>query len=302
MPLSSLESPYRAFPSRGAVPALAGLLLPCGFAFDRPTARHGPRDSRPLSPARRPLRHGEHEARRTGRPGRRFPGVARRRPFACCHARRRRLVSDRPGSPDSAAGTPASKLCSPRESVPAMTACPGQGAVDRPLLSWASFPSKACSSSPRVRYARGRSSTGTSPISPHPREPSPGHAYSPGRAPAVGSRTHDPPASPGRSNPDSPPSGSDPARARFREAHARRSPAPPAFASETCYPRPLSAAPRASHVLRPRTARRGHAGGPRRRSFSVCWWAGLSRGRPSLVGFCPSSNRLACASGRRRAA
>jgi len=31
-----LESPYRAFPSRGAVPALAGLLLPCGFALDSP--------------------------------------------------------------------------------------------------------------------------------------------------------------------------------------------------------------------------------------------------------------------------
>jgi hypothetical protein len=31
-----LESPYRAFPSRGAVPALAGLLLPCGFAHDSP--------------------------------------------------------------------------------------------------------------------------------------------------------------------------------------------------------------------------------------------------------------------------
>jgi len=35
MPLASLERPSRAFPSRGAVPALAGLLLPCGFAFDR---------------------------------------------------------------------------------------------------------------------------------------------------------------------------------------------------------------------------------------------------------------------------
>jgi len=117
-----LESPFRAFPSRGAVPALAGLLLPCGFALDRPTARHGPWVSRHLSPARRPLRHGEHEARRTGRPGRRFPGVARRRSFACCHARVRRLSSDRPGSPDSAAGTPASKLCSPRESVPVTVA------------------------------------------------------------------------------------------------------------------------------------------------------------------------------------
>jgi len=32
MPLASLELPFRAFPSRGAVPALAGLVLPCGFA------------------------------------------------------------------------------------------------------------------------------------------------------------------------------------------------------------------------------------------------------------------------------
>jgi len=36
IPLAPLESPFRAFPSRGAVPALAGLLLPCGFAFDLP--------------------------------------------------------------------------------------------------------------------------------------------------------------------------------------------------------------------------------------------------------------------------
>jgi hypothetical protein len=34
MPLASLERPSRAFPSRGAVPALAGHMLPCGFAFD----------------------------------------------------------------------------------------------------------------------------------------------------------------------------------------------------------------------------------------------------------------------------
>lgn len=29
------ETPSRAFPSRGAVPALAGLVLPCGFVVDR---------------------------------------------------------------------------------------------------------------------------------------------------------------------------------------------------------------------------------------------------------------------------
>jgi hypothetical protein len=38
-----LESPYRAFPSRGAVPALAGLLLPCGFAHDSPNGAARPK-------------------------------------------------------------------------------------------------------------------------------------------------------------------------------------------------------------------------------------------------------------------
>jgi len=38
MPLASLELPSRAFPSRGAVPALAGHLLPCGFALRPPPA------------------------------------------------------------------------------------------------------------------------------------------------------------------------------------------------------------------------------------------------------------------------
>jgi len=38
-----LESPYRAFPSRGAVPALAGLLLPCGFALDSPNGAARPK-------------------------------------------------------------------------------------------------------------------------------------------------------------------------------------------------------------------------------------------------------------------
>jgi hypothetical protein len=62
------------------------------------------------------------------------------------------------------------------------------------------------------------------------------------------------------------PSGSDPAGKRFREAPARRSPAPPVLRGrlaplppargETCCPRPLSAAPRASRVLRPRSTTR----------------------------------------------
>jgi len=47
------------------------------------------------------------------------------------------LVSDRPGSPDTAAGTPASKPCSPRESVPFSDHHPGQGMIARSVLSWA---------------------------------------------------------------------------------------------------------------------------------------------------------------------
>jgi hypothetical protein len=36
-----MELPFRAFPSRGAVPALAGLLLPCEFDIRPPPARRG---------------------------------------------------------------------------------------------------------------------------------------------------------------------------------------------------------------------------------------------------------------------
>jgi hypothetical protein len=112
-----LESPYRAFPSRGAVPALAGLFslvssrrLPNGAArsegFAAPFA-----DRADLSPqlARGP----------TGlkKPGRRVPGVARASHVSRCRGRLRRLVSERPGSPDSAARTLTSELDSPRESV-----------------------------------------------------------------------------------------------------------------------------------------------------------------------------------------
>jgi hypothetical protein len=181
MPLAPLESPFRAFPSRGAVPALAGLVLPCGFAFDRPTARHGPRDSRLLSPARRPFRHGEHEARRTAKAGTygslESLGAARLRV-----ATRVRDVSSRIGRARRTR-RPARPLRSfaPLESPFLLpTACPGQGAVDRPLLSWAFFPSRACSSSPWVRCARGRSSTGQARSHRVLESPAPGHAYSPG--------------------------------------------------------------------------------------------------------------------------
>jgi hypothetical protein len=75
-----------------------------------------------------------------------------------------------PGSPDSAAGTPASKLCSPRESVLATTR-PWPGMVGRlGRCSPGPFPSKACSGIPRVRSSRGRTWSGASPCPVRPRE------------------------------------------------------------------------------------------------------------------------------------
>jgi len=61
MPLASLELPSRAFPSRRAVPALAGLLLPCGYRLRFTAGAEPPGVSRSLSPLRQLL------ARRTSR-------------------------------------------------------------------------------------------------------------------------------------------------------------------------------------------------------------------------------------------
>jgi len=120
MPLASLERPSRAFPSRGAVPALAGLLLPCGFAFDcrrrsacgrltiaftcssRLFARSNPPEGGP----------GTHEP---GRSSLRSLGRSPRRALGAPHVP---SLSHRHWARRLAAGTPASKLCSPRESVP----------------------------------------------------------------------------------------------------------------------------------------------------------------------------------------
>jgi len=67
--------PFRAFPSRGAVPALAGLsLLPCGFAFD--DRRRGPGEPfAPLSPPCRPFATVYPRVHRTHGPGRWFPAL-----------------------------------------------------------------------------------------------------------------------------------------------------------------------------------------------------------------------------------
>jgi hypothetical protein len=164
-------------------------------------------------------------------------------------ARLRRLFRDRPGSPDSAAGTPASKLCSPRESVLTSDRRPGQGAIAWSVLSWAFFPSRASSGRPLGSVFARTNVVGTDPCLVRPRELTAWPRVfarsvlrSWGLEPTIRRRARS-------IEPVTSPSGSDPARARFREAPALRSPAPHAFARGTCCPRPLSAAPRASRAL-----------------------------------------------------
>jgi len=79
--LSLLEEPY---------PLSRASCFLAGSRSTNPTARHEPRDSRLLSPLRRPLAAAGPKARRTGRPGRRFPGVARTLRVTRCRARLQR--------------------------------------------------------------------------------------------------------------------------------------------------------------------------------------------------------------------
>jgi len=57
---------------------------------------------------------------------------------------------------------------------------PGQGAVNRSVLSWAFVPSRVCSSSPWIRHARGRTKSGQTRASCVLEDQAPGHMYSPG--------------------------------------------------------------------------------------------------------------------------
>jgi len=223
--LSLLEEPY---PLSRASCFLAGSRSTC------PTARHEPRDSRPLSPLRRPLATTGPKASRTGRPGRRFPGVARtlrvtryrarlQRPrlgsagltgYGGRHARFEALLPSRvrsflrsppwPGddrpvgallgfscvsfrrvSPPGRGISPPTAPCeSPRKA--SLRVAPGDSRLTR-------LPSRVRSSSPQVRYARGRTRPGTNP-SPHPPSRARRLAHvARFRAPTVGPRTHDPP-------------------------------------------------------------------------------------------------------------
>jgi hypothetical protein len=78
MPLASLERPFRAFPSRGAVPALAGHLLPCEFVPDH-RRRRAARGSRSLSPRRQLFARATLPEEDRGRMSRDcgFPAIAR---------------------------------------------------------------------------------------------------------------------------------------------------------------------------------------------------------------------------------
>jgi len=120
-PCSMLLAPtgvaLQSFPFPRSRTRSRGPFLPCGFAqtAQRRGAVRGFRG--PFRLLRRPRAAVRPKAHRTGRPGQRFPGVARAPHVSRCRGRLRRLVSERPGSPDSAARTPTSELCSPRESV-----------------------------------------------------------------------------------------------------------------------------------------------------------------------------------------
>jgi len=187
------------------------------------------------------------------------------------------------------------------------TSDPGQGEAVAPVLSWASSPLEpppkrpGFGISPKPHRIRDEPSPGrpqgTQP-SRYVREtriPTPG-LMSPGSA---GVRNRSNPHTTVRQRPSSDP-------------RSRRVPAPAtSFATspsrmrscEASCPRPLSAAPRASHALGGRFPGGAPAAGPRRRSASShAWWIHLLRDGSALVEFRPSSSRLDRPSSRRRLA
>jgi len=169
----------QSFPFSRSRARSRGPLLPCGFAFDRPTARQtrGIRGSYPrradLWP-RRARRHAGLGGRDDGSPeplvvvrsARGAPGNVT--PWIY-RARRTR----RPARP--------LRSLAPLESPFSWRPPPWPG-DDRPVgaLLGLLFPSRACSGIPWVRHARGRVRSGRARASRIPESPVPGHAYSPG--------------------------------------------------------------------------------------------------------------------------
>jgi len=82
-----------------------------------------------------------------------------------------------------AAGTPASKLCSPRESVRSTTPSPGQGEAAASVLSWVSSPLELSPPRSRVRYLAPTHAAGTSPVLRTPPGTQPPRYVSEARAP-----------------------------------------------------------------------------------------------------------------------
>jgi len=145
MPLASRSCPSRAFPPRGAVLALASLCFLAGSKF-RPHPARCPQDLHVRFPLSRQL-----ESRDDGssRPLVQSPRRTRRHAARSVHSPRT------PGSPCTT-GTPASKLCSPRGSVPHAPRL-GQTRNWRPVLSWGCRPPEL--SPPRSGFGHSRRRT-----------------------------------------------------------------------------------------------------------------------------------------------
>jgi len=170
----------QSFPFSRSRTRSRGPLLPCGFAFDRPTARHGPGVSRPLSPPRRPLATAGPKAHRTGRLGRRFPGVARRRSWRVTalgcgvssvigRARRTRRPA-RPLRSFAPLESPFSRV------IAALARVRSRGRCSPGLSS----PLERSPADPWVRSSRGRTWSGRTRASCVLESSRPGHAFSPG--------------------------------------------------------------------------------------------------------------------------
>jgi len=244
-------------------------LLPCGFAFDRRQARRIGLFA-VLSPPSRPFATTHPKAGRTHGPGRRFLATGGRVRRARRGASTATSLLDSSGSPVSGRHAHFEALLSSRVRSRGDPR-PGQGEVVGSVLSWASVPSRAFSSrtsgSVCRRDVRG---AGKPACLVRPRERSRLVSFtrpvlrSWGLAPRIRRRARS-------IEPRMPPSGGDPAGGAFA-AHRRQSPAPVApgrrreaespHATGASCPRPLSAAPRASHALDPHgpvTGTRGRA-------------------------------------------
>jgi len=252
MPLASLERPFRAFPSRGAVLALASLLLPCEFVTRPPPAqrRRGLHDRfRRTEPARCPK-----PTRRwtwTHEPGPWFPATARRTTSIrvsvsreVAHPADTGLAGKRPARPLRSFAPPGSPFRD--DPMP----WPGRDRRVGALVGF--FPSRVRSTTVQVRsYAITHAARPEALLPMRDREPSRLATFArPELRPQVhepGIRRHE-----GSIEPRAPPSGSDPAHTGFASPHApATSPAgtSPCFVGGASCPCPLSAAPCASRAL-----------------------------------------------------